>query len=67
LAGVALGLGILNLIINIILIRKVRFHDFNLKNQTGQTLPREGLVICKKCNYKYASTLQKCPSCGSKR
>lgn len=67
LIGIALVLGIVNLVMNIITLKKVKFHDYQIKNQTVQGGQAGGAVFCRKCNAKYSAILQKCPSCGAVR
>lgn len=67
LVGISLVLGIANFLMNIVTLKKVKFHDYQIKNQTMQGSQAGGAVFCRKCNAKYAAVLQKCPSCGMVR
>lgn len=64
---IALTLGVINLIINIFVISRIRFNEYRMKNQTIQEPKKEGIVFCKKCNNRFSAALQKCPSCGAPR
>lgn len=65
--GIILAISLVNLIINILVLKKVKFNEFRFKNQMGQNPSVEGIVFCRKCNNRYAATLQKCPACGEPR
>ncbi len=67
LACVAVVLGILNLIFNVVIYRKVKFNEFRMLNQSVQDSKGTGIVFCRKCNSKYSAALQKCPVCGEVR
>lgn len=64
---IAIAIGIIDLIISLFIIRRIRFNEYRMKNQTGQENQADGIVFCKKCSSKYSAALQKCPSCGAPR
>jgi len=64
---IALAIGIIDLIISLFIIRRIRFNEYRMKNQAVQEQQKDGIVFCKKCSSKYSAALQKCPSCGAPR
>lgn len=67
LTSVAVVVGLINLVLNIMILRKVKFNEFRIQNQMGQGNQTEGVVFCRKCNQRYPASLQKCPMCGEVR
>lgn len=64
---IALAIAIIDLIISLFIIKRIRFNEYRMSNQTVQGQQAEGVVYCKKCSSKYSAALQKCPSCGAPR
>lgn len=67
LSGISIIVGVINLIFNILILKKVKFNEFRMQNQIGQTNQTGGVVFCRKCNSRYTATLPKCPVCGETR
>lgn len=63
----AFVLAVIDFIISLFIIKRIKFNEYRIKNQIGQENQTEGIVFCKKCSSKYSSALQKCPSCGAMR
>lgn len=64
---IALAIGVINLLISLFIVRRIKFNEYRMRNQIGQGDQADGVVFCKKCSNKYSSALQKCPSCGAPR
>ena len=64
---IALALGVINLLLSLFIIRRIRFNEYRMKNQAVPEQRADGVVFCKKCSSKYSAALQKCPSCGAPR
>lgn len=64
---IALALGSINLIISLLIIKRIKFNEYRIKNRSSQDNQADGVVFCRKCGNKYSAALQKCPSCGGGR